>query len=320
VQEKYLTMLSAARLATSEADKIEGLWQAIALLPNRLEAIYELMMIYHLKGDHLRAASIGGIAPDAPELRESCESQISNYLFDLNYSVSLHYAHRDSLAYEVGSRLLANRRFPAHLEAKVKSNLEYFAARLRRPLPIKPPIPALVIIDDFYPDPDAVRDFALKQDFTVSGNYPGLRTGSFATADNKRRFESILGRNINYFPEGYNGSFQIVTSELKSWIHRDRTRFGGVVYLTPDPPVNSGTIFYRHRETGLVKAPDKAAEARLNLDANDEAKWEVIDRIGNKYNRLILFDGFLTHKSDEYFGNSRETGRLFQTFFFDVEA
>ena len=46
---------------------------------------------------------------------------------------------------------------------------------------------------------------------------------------------------------------------------------------------------------------------------------EVIDRIGNKYNRLVIFDGFISHKSDEYFGSDKESGRLFQTFFFDCE-
>lgn len=319
VQEKYLALLYAARLHTNEAQKIELLWRAIGLLPGRLEAIYDLMMIHHVKGDHVRAAAIGGLAPVSPDPGMFCEIPIRDYLFDLNYSVSLHNAGHDELAYTVGSRLLAKRSFPAELAEKVKNNLEFFAARIRRPIHLPPPIPALVIVDDFYPDPDAMRKFALNQDFNVEGNYPGLRTRSFATPDDKRRFEAILGRNISYFPEGYNGSFQIVTKDRKSWIHRDLTRFGGIVYLSPNPPANSGTIFYRHRETGLMKSGNAEMEKRLNFDSHDESKWEVIDRIGNKFNRLILFDGFLTHKSDEYFGDSPETGRLFQTFFFDVQ-
>jgi hypothetical protein len=35
---------------------------------------------------------------------------------------------------------------------------------------------SLIIIDDFYPDPDGVRAVALRADFSVKGNYPGLRT------------------------------------------------------------------------------------------------------------------------------------------------
>ena len=38
---------------------------------------------------------------------------------------------------------------------------------------------SLIIIDNFYSNADAVREFALKQDFNVKGNYPGARTKSF---------------------------------------------------------------------------------------------------------------------------------------------
>ena len=37
----------------------------------------------------------------------------------------------------------------------------------------------LLITDQFYNDVDAVREFALQQDFSVKGNYPGNRTISF---------------------------------------------------------------------------------------------------------------------------------------------
>ena len=34
-------------------------------------------------------------------------------------------------------------------------------------------------IDNFYANPKEVREFALKQEFKVRGNYPGQRTISF---------------------------------------------------------------------------------------------------------------------------------------------
>ena len=37
----------------------------------------------------------------------------------------------------------------------------------------------VIIIDNFYQDPDEVREFALSQEFGVRGNYPGNRTESF---------------------------------------------------------------------------------------------------------------------------------------------
>jgi hypothetical protein len=35
-----------------------------------------------------------------------------------------------------------------------------------------------IIIDDFYNNPLDVREFTLKQEFSVVGNYPGFRTKS----------------------------------------------------------------------------------------------------------------------------------------------
>jgi len=317
-QERYLSWLYLARMATTEREKMHALWSAIDLLPERVEAIYELMMIYHNKRDHKKAAAIGALYGGSDK-GMFLERAIYDYLFELNYSVSCHYAGEYERAYRIGRELFAKKRYPPELDEQIRKNLEFFVAKCDRAALALGRAPTVVIVDDYYPDPDAMRRFALAQEFAVSGNYPGMRTKSFATDEDRRKFESILGRKITYFPEGYNGSFQIVTGDLKSWIHRDLTRYGAVAFLSPNPPVNSGTILYRHRATGLLRARTKEEEDLLNLDANDESKWEVIDRIGNKYNRLVLFDGFLSHKSDTYFGSDKESGRLFQTFFFDVE-
>ena len=47
-------------------------------------------------------------------------------------------------------------------------------------------------IDDFYADPMQVREFALKQEFKVRGNYPGQRTESFLTDSIKQKLRDIL--------------------------------------------------------------------------------------------------------------------------------
>ena len=48
-------------------------------------------------------------------------------------------------------------------------------------------------------------------------------------------------------------------------------------------------------------------------------KWELTDRLSNKFNRLILYMGDYFHVSLDYFGTNLYDGRLFQTFFFDTE-
>ena len=56
-----------------------------------------------------------------------------------------------------------------------------------------------------------------------------------------------------------------------------------------------------------------------HIDHIDYTKWEMIDRIGNVYNRLIMYRGDLFHVSLDYFGKDIQDGRLFQTFFFNTE-
>ena len=47
-------------------------------------------------------------------------------------------------------------------------------------------------IDNFYANPKEVREFALKQEFKVRGNYPGQRTISFLNDGMKKKLRDIL--------------------------------------------------------------------------------------------------------------------------------
>jgi hypothetical protein len=53
--------------------------------------------------------------------------------------------------------------------------------------------------------------------------------------------------------------------------------------------------------------------------SQDLTKWKEMDRVGNVFNRLILFNSNRFHMSMDYFGDSKENGRLFQVFFFSTE-
>lgn len=176
----------------------------------------------------------------------------------------------------------------------------------------------LMIIDNFYTNPDAVRAFALTQDFSVTGQFPGRRTPSFLTDDVKQCIQywmPFAGNVTNWYEDsGYTGAFQFTTALDRTWIHCDHTSmWAGVCYLTPDAPLSSGTAMYRHKESGNWRAPENIYEGY------DQTKWDKVDVIGNKYNRLILYRGDLFHASLDYFGKDLYDGRLFQTFFFDTE-
>jgi hypothetical protein len=181
----------------------------------------------------------------------------------------------------------------------------------------------VIIVDDFYENPHEIREKILKEeDFEVKGNYPGSRTKCLLHRDEfkdiKERFEKIVGKKIKYWPDGYNGSFQYTTEDMKSWIHRDLTEWGAVIYMSPNPVVSGGTTFYRHKETQLEYAKNDADNTNLDKDSQNYDNWDVVDSIGNKFNRCILFKGKRSHQSGTYFGTDKESGRLFQTFFFDT--
>ena len=186
----------------------------------------------------------------------------------------------------------------------------------------------VIVIDDFYGDPDAVREYALGLPFEVEGNYPGFRTtGGHIHKGVKAEIQKILqpvaGEVTSWGDEAdiYSGAFQYTTAFERSWVHCDHfNNWAGVLFLTPDAPVSAGTGLFKHIPTGLISRPeDKDTADRINADGNDMTLWEMHSAVGNIYNRLVLYRGDLYHRSLDYFGKTKETGRLFQVFFFNTE-
>lgn len=181
------------------------------------------------------------------------------------------------------------------------------------------------IIDNFYSDPDSVRDFALSLDFSVSGNYPGLRTQPCTNEggyiDNiKLSLEKIINKKITEFPlDNYNTAFQLTLEGDTTWVHHDAMSYAAVVYLTPDAPLESGTAIYRHNITGIMKhGPEQPLD--FNNFSIPEDQWEIVAEAKNIYNRLVIYDAMYYHRSVlPGFGTDKQTGRLFQTFFFAAE-
>lgn len=178
----------------------------------------------------------------------------------------------------------------------------------------------LIIVDDFYGNPDTVREFALQQEFSVRGNFPGSRTKSFLTQDVKDTIQGIVwaaGGNITNWNEqdGLSGSFEIATARDRSWVHTDHyNTWAGVCYLTPNAPLSGGTGLFQHRATGH----NRVVDGNTNYESQDMTKWELADRVANRYNRLVLYRSDQFHTSLDYFGEDLHTGRLFQLFFFDT--
>jgi len=185
---------------------------------------------------------------------------------------------------------------------------------------LKPP--TVVVVDHFYEEPDKVRSYALQQEFKEHPKYhKGKRTErQFLFPGLKERFEEILGREIvSWDKYGVNGCFQICVAGEPVVYHFDAQEYAGVVYLTPEAPLEGGTQLLQSRSTGKMKITDDSEHQRVfSRGYLDPTLFNVVDTVGNQFNRLVLWDAKVFHCAQSYFGNSNENGRLFQLFFFDV--
>lgn len=159
---------------------------------------------------------------------------------------------------------------------------------------------SIFVVDNFLPKPDLVREQVVKLEFSTSGSFPGKRSFS---ADNdfqmyiKTRIEDIMNVKVtDWLMDSF--CFQLCYEGEKSWVHKDESQWAGVLYLTPNAPQESGTGIYTEPTAG---------------------EFELQDAIANIYNRLILYRGDMLHSSLlPGFGNTPETGRLTQVFFFNT--
>lgn len=104
--------------------------------------------------------------------------------------------------------------------------------------------------------------------------------------------KKVLNNRISgyYVQRNY---FHYSTQEIQyddTWWHRDSSALAGVIYLSPDPEPESGT---------LIKIRDQ------------------IITVDNVFNRLVLYDANLIHRPQRCFGNSINTARLTMTIFVD---
>jgi len=194
--------------------------------------------------------------------------------------------------------------------------------------------PNIIVIDDFYTNPDKIREYALKLDYQNPENHGAVgyrcESGRKIQEGTKELFEKLLHKSIqngsNYGGWDYstNGCFQWCNGNTPIVYHCDAQQYAGIVYLTPNAPPNTGTSFFRHKKYKLRNSEIFSKSDWYESDLNykephlDKTQWEVVDSIGNVYNRLVIFDAQYIHAVSEYFGEDINNSRLFQLFFFNI--
>ena len=197
----------------------------------------------------------------------------------------------------------------------------------------------VTIIENFYENPDAIRTFALAQEYTFCQNrqnleyvYPGSRTKDLFDLD-QLLHEKICKKLVSVFHNAEHDhmqwaistSFQSVTAEYNQGVlHTDQnTIFAGVLFLTPDAPLNSGTSLFKTNKTFDEKKYQQALDGNdkrfrageIAMDTSYHGMFDEIVRVNNVYNTLIIYEGRHFHAANQFFGNSLEDSRLAQVFF-----
>jgi hypothetical protein len=189
----------------------------------------------------------------------------------------------------------------------------------------------LFVVDNFYEDPIAVREFALSQTYFPGEGAVGHRTRKqFLFTGIKEKFEKIMNISIPDHTEsgfgwkdiGINGRFQYCEAGTSLVYHCDAQKWAAMIFLCPDAPPSAGTSFFRHKETKIYHNSQIKSDIDLHKVFNqhtflDPSPYEKIDNVANIFNRLVIFDGGLIHSASEYFGWNIYTSRLFHIFFFD---
>lgn len=196
----------------------------------------------------------------------------------------------------------------------------------------------VTVVNDFYENPDEIRKYALAQKFTYCHEmgdqgyvFPGCRTKEIRELS-QSLYEKICKKLISIFhiPEHdlmrwkINTSFQIVEEEYgHGLIHQDQnTVFAGVLYLTPNAPLNAGTSLFRKNEKydedlywKLIQENDERFKRKEPIDFSYHQMFDEVVRVNNVYNSLIIFEGDMHHCANHFFGKTKQDSRLAQVFF-----
>lgn len=218
----------------------------------------------------------------------------------------------------------------------------------------------VIIVDGFYANPWAVRDYALKleyyypyepDDSVTSGQRPATWMASrfrpatecpFKSSPQLiKALEELTGELIDRqhwkgsFPTDEEGKAALWHKEdaergclwnccfhckpvngqqLGDGVHNHVTDtwngvgidgWAGLLYLNQDAPLEGGLKLWRNVD------PDHNFDWMTPRD-----NWQLVDDIGNVPNRLVLARGNLPHSGAAGWGDTLDSGRLYQTFFF----
>jgi hypothetical protein len=200
----------------------------------------------------------------------------------------------------------------------------------------------ITILDNFFDNPDKIRDYALSLEYEKDplGQWPGVRSKPLQEI-NIPLFEELSRRVMAMYFEleqtsnsvtwRVNMMFQKVDeSYISGWVHQDiDTQITAIIYLNKNSNGEGGTSIYKVKNDILL--PDykelnsykldayrgliDIKDVREKMEENNNQYIEVI-KVQNEYNRILAFPGGLPHSAQDFFGKEDEEPRLTLVMFF----
>lgn len=193
----------------------------------------------------------------------------------------------------------------------------------------------ITIVDNFFQDPDEIRKIALNLDFETKGCHPGFRSDTIKQLNSnlhlliaKKIFSLFLNLEKDVAKYELDMVFQYTPKDFGcGWAHFDQDCYcAGVVYLTPNPPKDTGTIIYdtpdsldnyeefqRTKYNFYTKKIKHQDYDKIRATNNAIFKKSVV--IENVYNRMLIYPSNYAHAENCLFGETKENARLTLVFF-----
>lgn len=155
----------------------------------------------------------------------------------------------------------------------------------------------MIVVDDFFPDADSIRNYSLDLDFhkpKKTDNWFGMRTSALSEID-----YDFHEKIYNFFMRGMHVKdclfyFHLLGEDYqfdKKYIHTDASTMAGLIYLSKNLNNNCGTIFFDNTGDNIEKT------------------------ISPVYNSMVMYNSYIPHAPQGGCGTVKENMRLTLTFF-----
>ena len=193
----------------------------------------------------------------------------------------------------------------------------------------------VVYIDNFYKNPDKVRNLALRTPGTkcprILGGVPGERVDMNMNLDHMHEIWLEIAENVYGLEQKDRKAFEMSCMNISFSVNVTQSHYrrkkphidlsdvsdrgwAGVVYLNKPKECKGGTGFYTYK--GQQVNPDQDGIWREEYVSDSVGPWDLIHLAEMKYNRMIMYPDQILHGTYDKPGFFEgDTYRLVQVFF-----